>query len=209
VNCARVFSINDDAGTLICTWPNGGRPEVSIPYCDETMIGFEYQLAAHLIFEGMVEEGLAVVKAVRDRHDGERRNPWNEFECGNHYARSMANWGVKLALDGFSFKASEGALGFAPRVNGELFSTFWSTATGWGRYSQSLQEGTHVLEVLGGTQVIRRLELADLSDARVSVRGPSGPLRFNVTAKSVLLDEAVELLTGDCIVVSGCEDRTP
>ena len=201
-NFSRVFTINDEAGTLICTWPNGGRPVISIPYCDETMIGFEYQLAAHLIYEGMIDEGLAVVKAVRDRHDGERRNPWNEFECGNHYARSMANWGVKLALDGFSFSASERRLGFAPKVNKEKFSTFWSTATGWGRYTQNLAQGTLSFDVLGGLQLIQRLDLADLPDAEVTVKGPAGPMSFRAEGKSILLDAPIELSEGDRLAIT-------
>jgi len=38
-----------------------------------------------------------VVKAIRDRHDGLKRNPFNEPECGHNYARSMASWNVLLA----------------------------------------------------------------------------------------------------------------
>jgi non-lysosomal glucosylceramidase len=201
-NFSRVFTINDEAGTLICTWPKGGRPETSIVYADETMIGFEYQLAAHLVYEGMTDEGLVVLKAVRDRHDGERRNPWNEFECGNHYARSMANWGVKLALDGFTFNASERRLGFAPKVNREQFRTFWATATGWGRYSQSLCESTYTLEVLAGSQVIQRLDLADLPDAEVTVNGSAGTLASRKDGNSVVLDAPIELREGGRLTIS-------
>ena len=42
------------------------------------------------VYDGLVDEGLEIVRAVRARHDGARRNPWNEVECGNHYARSLA-----------------------------------------------------------------------------------------------------------------------
>src|SRR5690606_27376078 len=42
-----------------------------------------------------------VVKAVRDRHDGRKRNPWNEAEFGHHYARSMSSWSLLTALSGF------------------------------------------------------------------------------------------------------------
>jgi hypothetical protein len=83
-----------------------------------------------------VDEGLAVVKAVRDRHDGVRRGPWNEVECGHHYARSMASWGVLLALSGFRFDMVEGEMGFKPVVNADDFRCFWSTGTAWGTYRQ-------------------------------------------------------------------------
>lgn len=89
----RTFALNDEAGLVLCTWPRGGRPRYPFPYSDEVWSGIEYQVATNLIYEGLVEEGLTLVRAVRGRHDGFARNPWNETECGNHYARSMASWG--------------------------------------------------------------------------------------------------------------------
>lgn len=83
----RLYCVDDEAGTLICAYPEDRRrPAISAPYAEETMHGFEYQAAAHMIQEGMVEEGMRLVTAVRDRYDGERRNPWNEMECGSNYA---------------------------------------------------------------------------------------------------------------------------
>ena len=82
------------AGLLLCTWPEGGRPALPFPYADEVWTGIEYQVAAHLIYEGWVDEGLQIVEAVRARHDGVRRNPWNEVECGNHYALQHVQLGA-------------------------------------------------------------------------------------------------------------------
>lgn len=90
----RTFVALDDAGTLICSYPDGGRPAVPFPYWGECMTGFEYQLAVLLLDYGFKEEGLKVAKAVRDRHDGRRRNPFNEPECGSFYARAMASWAL-------------------------------------------------------------------------------------------------------------------
>ncbi|MDQ1256625.1 MAG: non-lysosomal glucosylceramidase, partial [Candidatus Hydrogenedentes bacterium] len=89
-NAQRVYAINGDAGLLLCSWPNGGRPAVPFPYSDEVWTGIEYQVASHCIVEGLVKEGLTIVKGARGRHDGIRRNPWDEFECGHHYARAMS-----------------------------------------------------------------------------------------------------------------------
>jgi len=102
-NPQRIYALNDEKGLLLCSWPRGGRPELPFVYSDEVWCGIEYQVASHLIYEGFLEEGLSIVKGVRDRHDGERRNPWNEFECGSHYARSMASWGLITALSGYEF----------------------------------------------------------------------------------------------------------
>lgn len=201
LNFERVFALNDEAGGVICTWPHGGRPEFPVPYADEVMIGFEYQLASHLIYEGFIDQGLAMTKAVRDRHDGERRNPWNEFECGNHYARSMANWAIKLALDGFTFRATDGLLGFAPKVNAADFRTFWSTATGWGRFAQQPPCGAFRLEVLHGTQVLQRLELADLPAGDITVIGPDGPLAAQRDGQAVVFGEPLTLQAGDTLAV--------
>jgi len=40
--------------------------------------------------------GVIMVRAVRERHDGVKRSPWNEAECGNHYARSLAETSIKV-----------------------------------------------------------------------------------------------------------------
>jgi non-lysosomal glucosylceramidase len=99
----RVFADADDRGLLICTWPHGGRPSIPIRYADEVWTGVEYQVAAHCLFEGMVDEGLSIVAAVRGRYDGARRNPYNEIECGDHYSRAMSGWTLLEAYTGASY----------------------------------------------------------------------------------------------------------
>ncbi|MBI1387569.1 MAG: hypothetical protein GC154_03885 [bacterium] len=137
-NPQRIYALGDEGGLLLCSWPRGNRPALPFVYSDEVWTGIEYQVAAHLIYEGFVEEGMNVVKAVRNRYDGERRNPWNEVECGHHYARAMASWSVLLALSGFEFDAPARAIGFQPRVKKPNFTCFWSAGPGWGVYEQAL-----------------------------------------------------------------------
>lgn len=136
-NLQRTYALNGDAGLLLCTWPRGGRPEIPFVYCDEVWTGIEYQVASHLIYEGLVEEGLEVVKACRQRHDGVERSPWNEVECGHHYARSLSSYGVLLALSGFFCDAVNKTLQFRPAGNPDQFTTFFCCADGWGLYHQS------------------------------------------------------------------------
>ncbi|MCL6444514.1 MAG: hypothetical protein K6T83_13860 [Alicyclobacillus sp.] len=136
VNCQRTYVLNDESGLVLCTWPQGGRPKLPFVYSDEVWTGVEYQVATHLIYEGLVDEGLRVVEGVRERHDGYRRNPWNEVECGHHYARSMASWGLLIALSGFTFDMGKGEMGFNPVINRDDFFCFWSTGRGWGTYRQ-------------------------------------------------------------------------
>ena len=141
-NVQRTYVLNDEKGLLLCSWPYGGRPKQPFVYSDEVWTGIEYQVAAHLIYEGFIDEGLTIVKAVRDRHDGYRRNPWNEVECGNHYARSMASWAVLTALSGFKCDMVNKKIWFSPKINKENFSCFWSTGTAWGVFKQKMNPET-------------------------------------------------------------------
>ena len=75
------------------------------------------------------------------RYDGRKRNPWNEEECGNHYARAMASWGVLLALSGYTYSGPEMRIGFDPEIYQENFRCFWSTGSGWGQFSQKTDNG--------------------------------------------------------------------
>lgn len=123
----RTFALDDEGGLLLCTWPLGGRPREPLIYSDEVWSGIEYQVAAHLIYEGLVEEGLTIVRTARARYDGYRRNPWNEVEAGNHYVRSMASWALVLALGGYSYDAPKATIGFAPATTMGEFRSFFST----------------------------------------------------------------------------------
>lgn len=135
-NPYRVYAIQNEPGLLLCTWPLGGRPRFPFYFCDEVWTGIEYQVAACLIWEGRIEEGLQLVQAVRSRYEGKKRNPFDEIECGHHYARSMASWALLPALSGFQADLRTGKISFAPQINADHFSTFYSTGKEWGVYTQ-------------------------------------------------------------------------
>ena len=138
-NLMRVYALGDEQGLLVCSWPKGGRPPRPFWYSPEVWTGIEYQVASHLIYEGLLDKGLTIVRAIRDRYDGHKRNPWNEEECGNHYVRAMASWGVLLALTGFQYSAPEMSMGFQPRIHQDDFRGFWSSGSAWGSFSQKSQ----------------------------------------------------------------------
>ncbi|MGF3056318.1 GH116 family glycosyl-hydrolase [Microbacterium sp. YY-01] len=100
----------DDSGLLMCSWPEGGRPAVPTRYADEVWTGIEWQVAAHCLFEGLIDEGEAILHAMWKRHDGRRRNPYNEIECGDHYARAMAGWTTLQALSGVRVDHAAGVI---------------------------------------------------------------------------------------------------
>jgi non-lysosomal glucosylceramidase len=139
-NLQRTYALNDEAGLLICTWPKGNRPEIPFVYSDEVWTGIEYQVATHLIQEGYTQEGLKIVKEVRSRHDGVRRSPWNEVECGHHYARSLASYGVFLALSGYHCDLPNSKLTFHPYCEEENFKTFFSCGKAWGTIEIAKEE---------------------------------------------------------------------
>ncbi|MBV6482803.1 MAG: hypothetical protein KJ050_06985 [Candidatus Omnitrophica bacterium] len=157
-NMQRVYALNEESGLLLCSWPRGGRPRVPFPYSDEVWTGIEYQVASHLILEGLVEEGLEIVRGARDRFDGIRRNPWDEFECGHHYARAMSSYGLLLACSGFQFDRGAGLIGFDPRLPAGKFQCFWSLEGGWGIYRQN-QRSEVEIEVIEGTLPLKTLIL--------------------------------------------------
>jgi len=126
------YAIGHEPGLLLCTWPNGGKPTLPFVYSDEVWTGIEYQVASHLIEEGMVDEGLTIVRAARSRYDGRVRNPWNEYECGSYYARAMASYALMDSLSGFRYSAVTRTLWFGPRLTAKRFRAFFCTGTGWG-----------------------------------------------------------------------------
>jgi len=165
----RWYAMPGEAGLLMCSFPRtdwdyaqakGKGPDWAAGYFDECMNGFEYQVAGHMLWEGMITEGLAITRAVHDRYQASRRNPWNEIECGDHYVRSMASYGVYLAACGFEYHGPNGHLGFAPRLTPENFQAAFTAAEGWGSYRQSRQPGsqTHAIEMKLG-----QLELNSLA----------------------------------------------
>ena len=168
-NCQRSsYAVGDEPGLLLCSWPRGGKPTLPFVYSDEVWTGIEYQVASHLIAEGLVKPGLEIVRAVRSRHDGRVRNPWNEYECGNYYARAMASYALLGAYAGFRYSAVERTLWLDPKTPKPLkrpFSCFFSTADGYG--TLSLDRSSLTIELLEGTLACRRLVLGQGKDEQV------------------------------------------
>ncbi|NLA58509.1 MAG: hypothetical protein GX855_06380, partial [Firmicutes bacterium] len=148
------YAIGDEGGLLLCTWPHGDKLSLPFVYSDEVWTGIEYQVASHLMLEGMVEEGLDVVRTCRDRYDGRYRNPFNEYECGHWYARAMASYALIYGLTGVRYDAVEKTLYIRPRIKGD-FRSFLSTATGYA--TVGVRDGEPFCEVREGTIEIDKI----------------------------------------------------
>jgi len=208
-NTQRIYAINDEKGLLLCSWPNGGRPALPFVYSDEVWTGIEYQVAAHLIYQGLIEEGLSIVKAISERYDGVRRNPWNQIEWGNHYTRAMASYSVLLALSGFRYSAVEKSATFQPKIRAENFQCFFAAGSAWGLYSQRQQKGSlsAKLECRYGAVSLKRLLLSDRIRAQnATVTGPDGKnvacaLKKQSSGVSVEFSSEVKLSSGESLQV--------
>lgn len=141
------FAMGDDGGLLLCSWPRGGALSLPFVYSNEVWTGIEYQAASHMMFEGLVDEGLEIVRICRDRYDGRVRNPFNEYECGHWYARALASYGLIQGLTGVRYDAVDKTLYIDSRI-GNDFRSFLATATGFG--TVGLKNGRPFVDVKGG-----------------------------------------------------------
>jgi uncharacterized protein (DUF608 family) len=201
-NPCRIFSLDDEAGAVICEWPQGRyKPAIPVPYAEETMNGFEYASAIHMIQEGLMDEGLQIVKAIRERYDGEKRNPWNEFECGSNYARSMASYALLLALSGFEFDLVKRHIGFnPPRLEDGKFRCFWSVGTGWGTFEVKLN--SVMIRVQYGKLEVKTLRFPFLKGREVaSVSIGEDVVEFENCDGEITLSRSVLIEKGEELVI--------
>ena len=96
-NCGRDYALPDEPALKMAWYPPGRMPKKPFPYYGENMTGFEYVVAANLVQRGRQAEAEKVVRDIRARYDGRKRNPFDEAECGHHYVRALAAWTVLRA----------------------------------------------------------------------------------------------------------------
>jgi non-lysosomal glucosylceramidase len=191
----QAYALAGEAGLLICTWPQvvGKREECN--YCDLIFAGIEHHVAGHMIWEGMLMEGLALERAVHDRYHPLKRNPWNEVECGDHYARSMASYGAFIAMSGFEYHGPKGTMAFAPRLVPENFRSAFTAAEGWGAFAQAAHGDAlkASLEVKWGKVELKTLTLTPLKPgtkgtAMATLNGQSIPSTARLENNRVVID---------------------
>lgn len=148
----RFYALPGEAGTIICTFPKGGDKEAKgtdasnwdnlvAGYFSECMTGFTYQAAAHMIAEGLVKEGMEMIRAIDDRYMPNKRNPYNEVEYGNHYTRAMSSYGAFITMTGFQLDEPQGMIGFDPKMQADDFKAAFTTGAAWGTFTQKRGNG--------------------------------------------------------------------
>jgi uncharacterized protein (DUF608 family) len=150
------YAVGNEAGLLLCSWPKGGALTLPFVYCDEVWTGIEYQVASHLMMMGCVEPALEIVRAVRNRYDGQVRNPFNEYECGHWYGRALASYGLLQGMTGQSYDAVRRTLTLKPQMQGD-WRAFLCTATGFG--TVGMRNGRPFLDIKHGDIPLDRIEV--------------------------------------------------
>jgi hypothetical protein len=173
----RWFARPGEPGLFTCTWPNTPYIPEGVRYKNEIWTGIEYQVAGHMVAEGMVDEALLICDGIQRRYHPSKHNPYNEVECGDHYARAFASWGVYTNLAGYEYHGPKGHLGFAPRMTPDNFRAAFTAAEGWGTFGQKRQ----------GTV---QKELIDLRWGRLRLKSLSFELTEGAKADNVTIKAA-------------------
>ena len=133
-NNMRSYALGDESGLMLTAYPDPSkRPTIPLSYGFEAWTGLEYTAATGMIYEGMNQEAIQVITNVRNRYDGYKRNPFNEEECGNHYARAMASWSAIVALSGFHYSGVTHTF----TITSTFGNYFWSNGHSWGNVTVS------------------------------------------------------------------------
>jgi len=183
----RVFAEGDESGLIVCTWPNGGRPQRPILYCDEVWTGHEYEVAALLLWNGMADEALKIVEGARNRYRGDKRNPFAEIECGHYYIRALSSWSLLLAATGFSCDVHSGTMKFAPKFETQNFKAPFFAGTCWGvfNWAETTKRLSTMWQILGGKFNLKELQLqvGNLSKRQIAITLDGKSLRSQASAK--------------------------
>lgn len=187
----RFYALSGDGGMVMNTNPKNeekpyGEAEAwQIGYFSECMTGFEHQVASHMMAEGMIDESLILTKTIHDRYHASKRNPFNEIECSDHYARAMASYGTFINACGFTYHGPKGHIGFAPKLSPEDFKAPFIVAEGWGSYRQQRNESHFSAQfaMKHGTVKLRKItvelqEKHKVLKALVSSEGKNIPCSF-------------------------------
>ncbi len=207
----RFYALPGESGTMMCSFPLGGAEKAPgqvqneweklvVGYFSECMTGFTYQVAAHMIAEGLVDQGLEMIKAIHDRYHPSKRNPYNEVEYGNHYTRAMSSYGAYISACGYTLNGPNGTIGFNPKINPENFQGAFITGNGWGSFTQvrSTAEQVNKIELKYGELKIGQIKLemgGQFALKKVSVDLNGEPLTVNTNLEhsklSITFDQVV------------------
>ncbi|PSR52635.1 hypothetical protein AHMF7605_03390 [Adhaeribacter arboris] len=213
----RPYALAGEGGLVMNTNPKqeakpyGDNQTWQLGYFHECMSGFEHQVAAHMMAEGMIEEALVITRTIHDRYHARKRNPFNEIECSDHYARAMASYGTFITACGFENHGPKGYIAFAPKINPERFKAAFTSANGWGSYSQQINPHQQVHQIqlkYGDLQVEKiKLEIQDKQPIQKVIAKLGKqilPVQYTQTDNSILIqfNKRQPLLTNQTLSIT-------
>ncbi|MFV8346175.1 GH116 family glycosyl-hydrolase [Flavobacterium sp. ZB4P13] len=213
----RPYALAGEGGMIMNTNPkNEDKPygegvTWQLGYFHECMSGFEHQVASHLMAEDMTDESLVLTRVIHDRYHAYKRNPFNEIECSDHYARAMASHGTFITACGFEYHGPKSFIRFAPKWNKENFKAPFVTAKGWGSYSQKIQSGkqAHRFEVKYGALRLQKISLQKIGELPIkkviAVIGTQKiQLKYQKNGNDILLDliKPLTIQTNETLIIT-------
>ena len=183
-----IFKYNfiEDEGLINGVYPGGKRPayegdltypnDTGLPYqvgcqMDTPWTGVEFAVASHMIYEGLVDEGLRILKDVHERYV-KGGHYWNQVEWGAHYMRPMSSWSVIIAIEGLLYDRLRGKLRVEPRINKENFKWIFTVPGAWGsvRHIVSDKEQTLSIELMKGGLEVHSIVLERVGESIKEVK---------------------------------------
>jgi non-lysosomal glucosylceramidase len=213
----RPYAVPGEGGMIMNTNPNndpnpyGEDVTWQAGYFNECMSGFEHQVAAHMMAEGMTEESLIITRTIHDRYHAVKRNPFNEIECSDHYARAMASYGTFITACGFEYHGPKQYIRFAPKLSPDNFKAPFTAAEGWGSYTQqrSNKNFTAHLELKYGTLALKEFGVTLPQNFRkntltTTLQGASIPCRIQQRGDtlSVIFSDTLNIKAGESLIVN-------
>ena len=147
-------------GLRNCTWPEYPdhypihETNLWVDQANTCWSGVELAFAALLIYEGLVDQGQAVIQTVDDRY---RKSGlyWDHQEFGGHYYRPMSAWSILHAYLGLGISC--GCYSFNPHLEQENYRLFFSHGNGTAHYVR--RDNSVIIEVKSGIMAVNALEL--------------------------------------------------
>ncbi|GGE15782.1 GH116 family glycosyl hydrolase [Sphingobacterium cellulitidis] len=206
----RPYAIAGDAGMVMNTNPKnekhayGENETWQLGYFHECMTGFEHQVAAHMMAEGMIDESMILTRKIHERYHASKRNPFNEIECSDHYARAMASYGTFINACGFTYHGPKKQIGFHPKINPENFKAAFTAADGWGSYTQKISSNNRleaIIDLANGNLEIAELTLPNLKESTVKSKVTAKIGNSSVSIKNTESKNDVIIIVFDSPIV--------
>jgi len=168
------MSFKPDFGLRNCSWPGDKfwhdiPDDMWVDQLNTCWTGVELEFASLLIYEGLYEEGLKVIKSVDDRYR-KAGLYWDHQEFGGHYFRPMSAWAILNAMLGLGINA--GTYSFNPKVPDKNLKLFFAFPAGTAHFIRKVSGSgeTIAIEVHTGTFKVSKLVLSTLKKQPKAVK---------------------------------------